>query len=438
MKTNLQNRLLNRSTIAASLFALASASTLCAADQTSTNSASSSTGDTIQATPVDSTDEETGLTFDNGATMSSAITAELEGSQNVNIRTTKNTDSGTLTITGPVTMSGTGSDNWFRPDGRILFQDTTVTLTNVGLVLGYKNGAIYEFLNSTVNITSEAVSGDKRGLHIAGGTINISNSTITTPFALISNGGGATLNMTSGTFSTDQLAMGPYNDGKIGTLNLDGGTIELRELTRYNDGPGCASTVDLNLNGGVLKALGDNANFINSADGLITNANVMELGAKIDTNGFDIEIPVALVCGVLGDGGLLKSGDGTLTLSVANAYTGMTMVSGGTLATAGAGALGSGDIIISKGAMLQLGNANSIADTANLKLDSNSSLDLDHTGIEIVKSLSSVSGKFIGVGTYSATDLSRFFGSSFAFRGTGRLQVLSASGGASRPAAAAR
>ena len=49
--------------------------------------------------------------------------------------------------------------------------------------------------------------------------------------------------------------------------------------------------------------------------------------AILDTNGNDVTFATALT----GDGGLVKIGDGTLTLSVANSYLGATVVGGGTL-----------------------------------------------------------------------------------------------------------
>ena len=54
-------------------------------------------------------------------------------------------------------------------------------------------------------------------------------------------------------------------------------------------------------------------------------------GAIINTNGFNVTIPSALTNGG-GGGGLAKTGNGTLTLSASNNFTGGTTISGGTLA----------------------------------------------------------------------------------------------------------
>ncbi len=66
----------------------------------------------------------------------------------------------------------------------------------------------------------------------------------------------------------------------------------------------------------------------------------VQAGAVIDTNGHAVTINQPLVSGVVGtDGGLTKLGTaGTLTLTAANTYTGLTTVKGGTLELANAAA----------------------------------------------------------------------------------------------------
>lgn len=113
-----------------------------------------------------------------------------------------------------------------------------------------------------------------------------------------------------------------------------------------------------NFNGGTLKAAGNNVSFM--ASGVASAANVRNGGAIIDTAGFNVTVGQTLQhSGIAGDnaadGGLLKLGAGTLTLSGANTYTGPTTVGGGTLALSGSGSLAnSGSINLSAASMFDV------------------------------------------------------------------------------------
>src|SRR6202022_775186 len=90
-----------------------------------------------------------------------------------------------------------------------------------------------------------------------------------------------------------------------------------------------------------------------------TAANLQAGGAKIDSNGFNITIGQPLLHdggGPAVDGGLKKLGNGTLTLTGANAYTGATTVSAGVLNIQNATALGTTatGTSVSSGAALQI------------------------------------------------------------------------------------
>lgn len=96
--------------------------------------------------------------------------------------------------------------------------------------------------------------------------------------------------------------------------------------------------------------------------------------------------------GLIQDGGtnggagssLGKIGNGTLTLATAQTYTGGTVVSGGTLAAAHDGALGTGNVeVATTGAILKLQNGmanNYIADAASLGVAGGATLNLSFTG----------------------------------------------------------
>ena len=136
--------------------------------------------------------------------------------------------------------------------------------------------------------------------------------------------------------------------GAQGTINLNGGVFTAPALVTGATG----SVATIYFNGGVLKAapvsdpdllyyfdatIGKPAKWATGAADFIQGANftvnVMEGGAKIDTNGLDVTVTQRLHhAGALEiDGGLTKLGDGSLTLTVAQAYTGDTIVNQGAL-----------------------------------------------------------------------------------------------------------
>lgn len=102
----------------------------------------------------------------------------------------------------------------------------------------------------------------------------------------------------------------------------------------------------LNLNGGTIRAGVSNANFLPALTGLTVNLGAM--GGIIDTNGFDVTIGQAFshdaALGGSSDGGLQKSGAGTLTITGFSTYDGPTVVNVGTLIVSG-GITGSETVI---------------------------------------------------------------------------------------------
>jgi autotransporter-associated beta strand protein len=132
------------------------------------------------------------------------------------------------------------------------------------------------------------------------------------------------------------------------TVNLDGGILETNriyvgrsDITEGTLGGG-ETTLNLNLNGGTLRALAGSPSTAlvdgdlgaGSAFG-INSLNVIVLagGAIIDTNGEDKSIDLPLQAGAVSGGGLTKLGAGVLTLQGANTYTGDTLIADGMLQT---------------------------------------------------------------------------------------------------------
>jgi fibronectin-binding autotransporter adhesin len=154
---------------------------------------------------------------------------------------------------------------------------------------------------------------------------------------------------------------------------------------------------------------GDTALFAGSGTGTVTITGTVTPGQIDVTSG-----PYALSGVIGGSGGIAKSGTGTLTLSgsAANAYAGLTDVSGGTLSlskTAGVNAV-AGDLTIT-GAAVTFGANNQIADTAAVTMSGASSYFNGTSGVvadilafdETIGSLDVSGGVFLAGGLGSTT-----------------------------------
>ncbi len=146
-----------------------------------------------------------------------------------------------------------------------------------------------------------------------------------------------------------------------GTYNLNGGVLWIAQVKQGNAG---ATNVVFNWNGGTLKPTFSTPFFM---QGLQT-VNVQNGGAVVDTTNLAVTIGQNLQAA--GTGGLTKVGTGTLTLSGANAYTGSTVVSNGTLVINPGSLTGGGGIAIADGGALTISNANSTLSVSSLSMGS--------------------------------------------------------------------
>ena len=169
-----------------------------------------------------------------------------------------------------------------------------------------------------------------------------------------------------------ELGFGNASSSNTSTFNQTGGLANLYGLsmgTTQNNGPqsgSCAISVTggtLNLGAGGINAGGFGNQYVNFGNATIgattpwstsfASPVTMTLNssttATFNTAGGNITLANPLG----GGGGLTATGGGTLLLSAANTYTGLTTISAGTLALiAPSGSLGTGNLAITPGAVL--------------------------------------------------------------------------------------
>ncbi|WP_052726328.1 autotransporter outer membrane beta-barrel domain-containing protein [Devosia epidermidihirudinis] len=135
-------------------------------------------------------------------------------------------------------------------------------------------------------------------------------------------------------FAKGGVYLGASDVSAVGTLNVLG-TSSSRGVVETSGFAGGRGTANVTLDGGIIRATGDNANFFRNY-----GAQKITLGTSggiFDTNGFNIDIAPEIT----GAGGLTKDGLGTLTLTGSNSYGGGTTISAGTLQLGNGGTSGS-------------------------------------------------------------------------------------------------
>lgn len=295
----------------------------------------------------------------------------------------------------------------------------TVSLNSYSLTLGSSNGGDQVFAGNIVGTGSIIKQGTStevfQGINTYSGNTSIQDGTLrlegstnslpNSPVVSISSGGVLALgsnqtihdltgdgNVSLGTFqltfggstSTPQTFSGQISDSgsivKAGT-----GTAILTGNSNYTGGTTLGSGTlqigqDASLGTGGLTVTGNSTLAIGYSSTMSHPIQINQpISFSIDTLGFTPEIS-AIISGVSG-AGINKTDAGTLTLSAANTYTGITTISGGTLSLSGGS-----DCILDSSAVY-------IASGATLALASNQTIQ-DLTGAE---------GSFVNLGTSQLT-----------------------------------
>jgi autotransporter-associated beta strand protein len=253
-----------------------------------------------------------------------------------------------FTVGSGVNGVNTGVAGEFHMSGGVVNTSTVGTqnfevgnfTSTTGVVNMSGSSAINVFNNATVALGANPGS--------AGGIFN-------------QNGGVVTLFSNAGTTvgGTGSLRLGAAADLPATasfTYNLNGGSVVVPAVTR-NGAATNLSSGNLNFNGGTLKATNATATFVQG----LTAATILNGGAVVDDSGFAITIAQPLLSGGAGDGGLTKTGAGTLALTGASSYVGPTTVAAGTLLMSGAGSINTSSGVIVNGAGAKFSQASSVA-----------------------------------------------------------------------------
>lgn len=249
---------------------------------------------------------------------------------------------------GTQTMSG--NNNWsvasFQSRGGIFeLNNGTMAITGSGsttysagmsgfTVVGNStfrlNGGTVNLTGGNFVFTAGHTTGGAGTFVLNSGTFNAGNLEILNAY-----GAGGTTTINGGTFTAGEFRV---SQSATGTVNLNGGVLSVVKLKHSNN------VEILNFNGGTLQARASVVDFITTD---IDNAWIESNGLIVDTNSFNVTIPKVLAEDPTSSGGgITKIGNGTLTFTAANTYTGPTRVNHGELRVNANHSTATGNVIV--------------------------------------------------------------------------------------------
>ena len=307
------------------------------------------------------------LTLTGGVTATTAAVNFINGAGTLAL-TGGGTHTFTLTGSALNIVSGiTGSDAITLAGGNLGFSGANTGYTGKVTVNGTGSNTTQLFLNSDLSLGAVPAANVADSLTLNGGTViaGVVTGTAINYFnanPILSANRGITLGANGGTFtigygSAGFLTINGVISGGGTLIKNDSGTLFLNG-TNTNTGA-------TNVNGGTLQlGTGGTTGSLTGTSGIVISNNN---GGTLAVNRSDA---LAFTAPISGAGGFSQIGQGTTTLSLANTYTGTTLVSGGTLNLDynAAGAAASGAILSSSSALRVAGgtfNVNGNASTAS-------------------------------------------------------------------------
>ncbi len=311
-----------------------------------------------------------------------------DGGTTISGGTVQRNASDVLPDTGTVTVNGTAVFNTVGASYTDTIQNLTLNSTGQNVISG-------------LNITGT--------LSIQGGTTHDLNSSASATAATMSMSGGSVLRLGANSGDTT-LHVGS------GGLTMDGATLQFGQL-------GGAYTAQVNLGG----------NFTGSSSNAISNPNAAGprlLDLQGATRTFDITGGATTIAPVIQNGGLTKTGAGTLILTGANTYGGATTLSGGTLVLDSAGAIGSSGTINFNGGALRFSAANTTDYSARFGASAGQAYNLDTAGqdVTLATALTSSDGTLTkqGAGTLTLSGGNTYGGGTTVNGGTLKAPLAAA------------
>ena len=301
---------------------------------------------------------------------------------------------GTTISTGTLTVGAGGTSGSIAGNvvdtGTLAFNRVD-NITFSGVVTG--TGGLSQ-LGSGVLLLSNT-QGYKGLTTIGAGTLTLAaNGTIATSSAVTANG----------TFDISTTGATIKSLGGTGTVNLGAQTLTLTAASSNFSGTinGSGNVV---VNGGIQTLSGVNnwtgTTTVNGGTLLVGSGTVAFNVANSGTFGFSSAGAVAMSGVVSGPGGLLQQGQGTSTISTAQAYTGGTSILGGTLALSGTGSISSSSSVAISGATFDI--SATAAGTSITSLTGTGTVALGTQTLTITGATGSFAGAITGIGGLALT-----------------------------------
>lgn len=240
---------------------------------------------------------------------------------------------GLMWDTGASNWTGSGSSGLFASGDRVIFDSVSDT--------GFENNRAITIEGVNVTVSDMYVSGT--------GNYTFSGASITTDKDSVSAGAGS---ITDATGKLIKTGSGTLTLKNAGINNFKGGVdIYAGKLVLGSSGAVGASDISI---------LGEGITLEASAENIVMDGsmNTGLFDVTYDDNGFDSTLNGEIT----GEGGIIKTGSGTLTLGASSSYQGATLISEGGIKTEASMAFAqSGTVTVAGGAALNLNGHSQIA-----------------------------------------------------------------------------